>query len=188
MSSDTDDGNRERLLTERISHGDRVAMREFYDRYRGCLTAVCRRYVTLDDDVKDVLQESFIRIFASMGRFEYRGEGALRAWASRIVVNESLKYLKARKRSGVWAEVTENLAQMAEEVQPDFESVPTPVIIDMIRSLPEGYRTVFNLYVLENMSHRQIARELNIAESTSASQLHRAKRILAEKIKKYGNE
>ena len=159
-------------------------MRDFYDSYSGYLTAVCCRYVTDRDDVKDVLQECFIKIFGSIGKFEHRGPGALRAWAGRIVVNESLKYLRGRKRTGVPVSA-EDLVEPAGDAYPDFNDIPTSAIMEMIRSLPDGYRTVFNLYVFEQKSHREIASVLNIAENSSASQLHRAKNLLARKIKKY---
>ncbi len=172
----------------KIACGDRGAMKDFYDAYAGYLTAVCSRYVVARDDVKDVLQESFIRIFDSIAKFEYRGPGALRAWASRIVVNESLKHLKAAQRLRTVEPVRDLVDAEEEDGGLDVEEVPTQVIMEMIRSLPEGYRTVFNLYVFEGMSHREIAARLNIAENSSASQLHRARGVLARQLKEYGSK
>ncbi len=183
----TNEKNRECELAERIARGDRGAMKDFYDAYSGYLTAVCSRYVGGRDDVKDVLQESFIKIFGSIGRFEYRGDGALRAWAGRIVVNESLKYLRDRKKLRVTV-AAEEAAGMTEEVYPDIETIPEAAILKMISSLPDGYRTVFNLYVFEKKNHREIAAMLNIAENSSASQLHRARNVLARRIKEYGSK
>ncbi len=162
-------------------------MREFYDRHAGYLTAVCLRYVASRDDAKDVLQESFIRIFGSIGRFDYRGPGALRVWLRRIAVNESLKWLKERKKLRS-AEDVDGFVKTTDEDEFSLDTIPASVILEMIRSLPDGYRTVFNLYVFEEKSHREIAAMLNIAENTSASQLHRAKALLAKQIKKYGYE
>lgn len=171
----------------KIVCGDKDAMRDFYDTYSGYLNAVCLRYVTDRDDVKDILQESFIKIFCSIDRFEYRGAGALKAWAARIVVNESLKYLKNTRR--LYVSMTDgDIPDAADDEELDIENIPTSVILEMIRSLPEGYRTVFNLYVFEKMSHREIASRLNIAENSSASQLHRAKSALARRIKEYGSK
>ncbi len=180
----TSDNNRERDLVTRIAAGDRVAMRVFYDDYSGYLTAVCSRYVTARDEVKDVLQESFIKIFGSIGRFEYRGPGALRAWASRIVVNESLKHLRERKKLRL-PMVADGWGEAREDEYPDHEAVPAAVIMEMIRALPDGYRTVFNLYIFERKSHREIASMLSIAENSSASQLHRARSLLARRIREY---
>jgi RNA polymerase sigma-70 factor (ECF subfamily) len=177
----------EQELIARIARGDRAATREFYDLYAGYLTAVSLRYVDSRDDARDVLQESFIRVFGSISRFEYRGAGAFRVWLRRIVVNESLRWLKERKKLPVPAEV-DAWACEAEEEELAFDAIPTGAILEMIGSLPEGYRTVFNLYVFEEMSHREIASMLGIAESSSASQLHRARGLLAKQIKEYEYE
>jgi RNA polymerase sigma-70 factor (ECF subfamily) len=173
--------DREQELIRKIACGDRNAAGDFYDEYAGYLTAVCLRYVAARDDAKDVLQESFMRIFDSIDRFEYRGPGALKAWARRIVVNESLRWLEKRKK--VRFAPDDDPVYRAEAEEPDFERLPTAVILEMIGSLPERYRTVFNLYVFEEMSHREIASMLNIAEGSSASRLHRAKALLAKQIK-----
>jgi RNA polymerase sigma-70 factor (ECF subfamily) len=180
----TNDHNREIDLVTRMAEGDRAAMRMFYDDYSGYLTVVCSRYVTARDDVKDVLQDSFIKIFGSMGRFEYRGPGALRAWATKIVVNESLRHLEARKRAPL-PMIAESWGDTDADERPDHESVPAAVVMEMIRALPDGYRTVFNLFVFEQKSHREIASTLGIAESSSASQFHRARGMLARRIKEY---
>lgn len=136
-----------------------------------------------DEDIKDVLQESFLKIFSSQSSFMYQGEGSLKAWMNRIVVNESLKWLKKNSRLETTA-LSDNEIDIPDE-EPDTEGVPTDVIYQMIRSLPDGYRTVFNLFVIEERSHREIAEILGIKESSSASQLHRAKAMLAEKITQF---
>lgn len=155
-------------------------MKMLYSRYAGYLSAVCARYIPDDDQVKDILQEAFIKIFQTLDRFSWRGEGSLRAWMTRIVVNDSLKALR-RKRT---VPLPDNLSEMAEE-EPDFEGVPLPVIQEMIRKLPDGYRTVFNLFVFEDKSHKEIAALLGIKENSSASQLHHAKAMLGKWIKAY---
>ena len=143
----------ERLL-QRMQQGDTSAAEPLHVRY---LSALCSRYLTDDEDIKDVLQESFLRIFSSIDSFEYRGKGSLRGWMAKITLNETLKFLRARS-------------------QLDF--------VD-IADLPDGYRTVFNLYAVDDKSHKEIASLLGIKESTSASQLHKAKAMLARKIKQY---
>jgi RNA polymerase sigma factor (sigma-70 family) len=171
----------EAKLIQHIREGDRTAPKKLYCRYIRYLTAVCSRYITCEDDIKDVLQESFVKILTTIGKFEYRGEGSLKAWMTRIVVNESLQTLKR--------------SQSFETFDPDWdrqddddietEEIPTEAIHEMIRNLPVGYRTVFNLYVLEKKSHKEIASILKIKESSSASQLHRAKEMLAKQISDY---
>lgn len=174
----------ERLITEMLRRRDSKAMRYVYDRYAGLLTAVCARYIVSDDDVKDVLQDSFIRIFTAADRFEYRGEGSLKAWMTQVVVRESLKFLRDSGRHS-FISYDERLPEAADEEEPDIAYVPTEAIEEMIKTLPDGYRTVFNLFVFERKSHREIAALLNIKESSSASQLHRAKAILARMINDY---
>lgn len=169
----------EARLVELVQRRDSAAMRELYDRHIRYLTAVGGRYVD-DDTLRDVLQESFVKIFSSISWFEYRGEGSLRAWMTRIVVNVALSHL----RGAISSSSIDSIELPAEE-EPDVGHVPIEVIHRMIRSLPTGYRTVFNLYVFEQRSHREIAALLGIGENSSASQLHRAKAILAKQINEY---
>lgn len=179
----THSGNdNERELVRLIQQGDASAMKTVYCRYIEYLTAVCSRYVIYDDDTRDVLQDSFIKIFTSVDKFEYRGEGSLKAWMVRIVINESLKFLKKNERFDV-IQYERDLPDAIDE--PETDDIPASIIQNMIRQLPAGYRTVFNLYVFEEKSHKEIASILNIKESTSASQLHRAKDMLAKKIQEY---
>ena len=173
-------------LLQLVRKGDSSAMKELYRRYIQYLTAVCSRYIITEADLKDVLQESFIKIFTSIDKFEYRGDGSLKAWMARIVVNESLKLLKSNERFDfVQNEWDLPEVEHEEDNEPDTDDVPAQAIQEMIRELPTGYRTVFNLYVFENKSHKEIASILNIKENTSASQLHKAKNKLAEMINAY---
>ena len=158
-------------------------MRELYNAYAGYLTAVCHRYITDRDEAKDILQDAFIKVFSQMDRFEYRGEGSLRAWMTRILVNDALKALRKKPVFSL----VDNYPDVVEEddSDPGFADVPMPVIMDMIRSLPDGYRTVFNLFVFENKSHKEIANLLGIRENSSCSQYFRARALLAKQIKEY---
>lgn len=169
-------------LAALIASRDKRAMKFLYDRYAEYLSAVCGRYIASEDDRKDVLQECFIKIFMSISTFDYRGEGSLKAWMARITVNESLKFLK---KSAVYnfIEYDDEVPDTAEE--PEVEGVPDDVINKIILSLPPGYRMVFNLYVFENKSHKEIGQLLNIGESSSASQFSRAKALLVKRIKEY---
>ena len=171
-------------LLKLVRSGDSSGMRLFYERYVGYLTAVCSRYVVDRSDVKDILQEAFIKIFKGLESFEYRGEGSVRAWASRIVVNDSLKSLKAASR----LTFVDDLPDIPEDDAPSFPEPPPAVVQEMIKALPDGYRTVFNLFVFEKKSHREIASLLGIKEDSSASQFFRARAMLAKKIKAYLKE
>lgn len=166
-----------------VRGGDSSGMRELYSRYAGYLTAVCSRFIPDRDEVKDVLQDSFVKVFTNFDSFSFKGEGSLRAWVRKITVNESLKALRKDRRLTA---LPVNMVDMEdEEEEVPFGDVPQSVIQDMIRRLPDGYRTVFNLYVFENMKHKEIAELLGIKEDSSASQLLRAKAMLAREIKEY---
>jgi len=177
-------GDMEKALVEQARKGDRTAMRQIYDCYSRYLTAICSRYLPENDDLRDVLQDSFVKIFSSLDQFDYRGEGSLKAWMRQISVNEALKFIRKRKRSDT-VEYKCELPDKEDEVEPDVEKVPPAVIQKMIQALPVGYRTVLNLYAFEGKSHKEIAALLGITESTSASQLHRARAILARLINEY---
>lgn len=174
----------ERELLEALRRKDSRGTRVFYDRYAGYLTAVALRYVPDRSAVKDILQEAFLRIFDAVDRFEYRGEGSLRSWACRIVVNGALKSLRGQGK----LQYVEDLPDVPEEEDVPVQQVPAAVLQRLIQDLPDGYRTVFNLYVFEKKSHREIAGLLGIKEDSSASQFFRARALLARQIKTYLKE
>lgn len=173
----------EEVLVHLIKEGDERAMQVVYCRYVRYLSAVCSRYIYDEEDIKDVLQNAFLKIFSSTDTFEYRGDGSLKGWMTRIVLNETMKFVRQNGRMN-FVELKQETMDMPDE-EPDTEGIPPAVIHSMIRELPDGYRTVFNLYVIEEKSHKEIAELLGIRENSSASQLHRAKAILAAKIKQY---
>lgn len=175
-------------LLEQIKHGDKKAMKELYCHYSGYLNAVCSRYIACDEDVRDVLQESFIKIFSSIDKFCYKGDGSLKAWMSKIAVNESLTLLNKKEKLAIVqyeSDIPDTIDDNDDDEGPDTGDIPVRAIQAMIRKLPTGYRTVFNLYVFEGKSHKEIAEMLNLKESSSASQLHRAKALLAKMIQEY---
>ena len=178
--------DKERGLVEQARKGDRGAMKRIYDCYSRYLAATCSRYLPGESDLRDVLQDSFVKIFSSLDKFEFRGEGSLKAWMRQVSVNEALKLIRRRKRNDT-VEYKWDLPDTQEEddPEPDVAEVPPSVIQKMIQALPEGYRTVLNLYAFEEKSHKEIAGLLGISESTSASQLHRARALLARQIKEY---
>ena len=163
-------------------------MRLLYDRYMPLLASVCTRYIADDSDAKDVLQDSFVSIFTSIGGFTYKGEGSLRAWMTRIVVNKAINSLKKSMRLSQ-IETPGRVPDVPDDDGGDVEAglVPIDVIHGFIRQLPDGYRTVFNMSVIEHRSHSEIAATLGIKKETSASQLHRAKAVLARQIRDYVN-
>lgn len=174
--------NEEQIL-DLVKQGDPMAMRTVYSTYVRYLAAVCSRYIVNDEDVKDVLQDSFLKIFSGILSFQYRGKGSLKGWMTKITVNETLKFLQKNNRFE-FVEISEQEHDKPDQ-DPDVDALSSSVLFKLIRELPDGYRTIFNLYVVENKSHKEIAKLLDIKESTSASQLHRAKSLLATKIRQY---
>jgi RNA polymerase sigma-70 factor (ECF subfamily) len=162
-------------------------MREFYAQYVPYLKGVCSRYIVDREDAKDVLQDALISIVTHISDFRYQGKGSLKSWAARIVSNEALKFLRDTKQHELAMLEMEAVA-VTEEVDPPIEDIPPEAIQEMVRRLPTGYRTVFNLYVFEDKSHEEIARLLGIKVNTSTSQFFRAKQILAKMIKAYHNK
>lgn len=173
----------ERWLRKALD-GDNTATEWLYRRHVRYLAALCSRYITDDEDIKDVLQESFIKIFTSLNIFTYRGEGSLKAWMARITLNETIKFV-CRKNRLALSYIEDADMDIADSGSIETEDIPTETLYQFIRELPEGYRTVFNLYVIDNKSHKEIASLLGIKENTSASQLHKAKAMLVQKIKQY---
>ena len=169
-------------IVERIRQKDQRAMSQLYQMYIGELSSVCYRYVPHADDAKDVLQNSFVKIFTSIPTLEYRGEDTFKGWMKRIVANEALMFLRNKKKL-LFVEQNETSDEI-EDADPDTEQISPDELHQLISELPDGYRTVLNLYVFENYSHRQIAELLGIKESTSASQLYYAKQWLARRINK----
>ena len=173
-------------LVERIRQKDQRAMSQFYQTYVKELSSVCYRYVPDEDDAKDVLQNSFVKIFTSISTMEYRDEKAFKGWLVRIVANEALMFLRNKKK--LFLVEQNERANEIEEENLDTERISADELHQLISELPDGYRTVLNLYVFENYSHRQIAELLGIKESTSASQLYYAKQWLARRIKELMSE
>lgn len=173
----------ERWLRKALD-GDNTATEWLYRRHVLYLSALCSRYIADDEDIKDVLQESFIKIFTSLNSFTYRGEGSLKAWMARITLNETIKFVRRKNRLAL-SYIEDADMDIADSGSIETEDIPTETLYQFIRELPEGYRTVFNLYVIDNKSHKEIASLLGIKENTSASQLHKAKAMLVQKIKQY---
>lgn len=156
---------------------DAAAQRELYNKYSAKMLAVCYRYGHSREDAEDMLQEGFIKIFLQIHTFENRG--AFEGWIRRIIVHTCINILKKNKKFNESVDIIH-----ATGIQVREESVPAVIqakqVIECIRILPIGYRTVLNLYAIEGYSHREIAGMLDIEESTSRSQYTRAKAMLED--------
>ena len=175
---------REQDIVQRVAKGDRKATRALYGDTICRMTSVCSRYVNDPDAVNDVLQESYLSIFSTIGKFQYKGEGSLLAWMTRIVVHKSVDWVKREMRRGA-VELPGDLPETIDDDTAEHSNLSADAIHSIIRQMPAGYRAVFNMYVLDGMSHKQIASELGITENTSASQLARAKAWLKNEVKQH---
>jgi len=172
----------EQELTELCRQGDNRARKELYEQYAGRMLGICLRYTGDRDTAQDLLHDGFIKIFDSFDKFTWRGEGSLRAWMERVIVNTALQYLDVMNQSAPLEELPE---KYEEPDVSDVEAIPQRVLMQFIEELPAGYRTVFNLYTFEDKSHKEIAQVLGINEKSSASQLFRAKSVLAKRVKEW---
>ena len=165
--------------------GDNRSRKELYNQYAGKLLAIGLRYLGDRETAEDVLHDVFIQVFGSFDKFSYRGKGSLLAWLSRIMVNTSLEHLRKAKISDEMVSIDTLQDDIVDADSVDL--IPEEVLMRFIQELPDGYRTVFNLYVLEGYSHKEIAEMLDITEVTSRTQLSRARIWLQNRIKEKGN-
>lgn len=176
--------NQEAQMVKALRQGDPKAQRQLYDRYAPRMLGICMRYVGDHMTAEDVLVEGFMKVFGKIGQF--KSEGSFEGWMRRIMVNESLGYLRQRKRIQEVA-ILDEAQQIVDTTLAD-EALETEEMLQMIETLPTGYRTVFNLYAIEGYAHAEIAEKLGIAESTSKSQLHRARAMLQQLVTDWENE
>lgn len=174
-------------IYEGCRRGDNAARRALYDRYGGALLAIGLRYVADMPAAEDLLHDVFIRAFTHFDSFTFRGEGSIKAWMARMMVNAAVDYI--RKKQAIHA-VEAGTLKEDEPIEEDCDAadIPANKIMEFIRELPDGYRTVFNLFVFEKKSHREIAALLGINEKSSSSQLTRARQLLARRINQYLND
>lgn len=154
--------------------------KELFQRYSGRMLAVCLRYARHRLEAEDILQEGFIKVFNNIGSF--KSKGSFEGWIRRIIVNTALKNYQRKHFTN---------EQIAVEHFPDVPQQPVAYaqlgeqeLLAMIARLPEGYRVVFNLYAIEGYSHKEIAETLGIRESTSRSQLVKARKMLQAQLEK----
>jgi RNA polymerase sigma-70 factor (ECF subfamily) len=159
---------------------DRLAQRALFDRYAPRMFAVCKRYVKQREDAEDVMIEGIYKAIANIEKF--RGEGSFEGWLRRIVINECLMFLRKQNNFGLTAELDDRFHQIQDTDINIADALAGQDILALLDKLPTGYRTVFNLYVIEGFKHREIAETLNISINTSKSQLILAKDKLRQML------
>lgn len=167
-------------LIQEILKGDRRAQGRFYDEFSPLVMGICMRYMKSHEAASDVFQEAFIKIFNNLG--QVKNMQAVAGWIKRITVNTALDHLRViRYDHDVFLEANELSDQFYSDL---IDKLSTEVILQAVNNLAEGYRVIFNMSVIDGFSHKEIANELGISESTSRSQLTHARHVL----KRYLNE
>lgn len=164
-------------LIEKCKKNDIKAQGELYNLFSRKLFSICLKYSPNADEAQDNLQDAFITIFKSIEQYSFKG--SFEGWMKRITVNTVLqKYRKER----FFEIIQENHIEQEEEIELEEDSISLQYLLQIIQELPDRYRLVFNLYVMDGFSHQEIAKMLNITEGTSKSNLARARMILKSKI------
>ena len=169
----------EKQLIKDCQIGKKSSQYELVKRYSKMLLVVCRRYVRDESTAKDVLQETLIRIFRNIEKYKFTG--SFEGWMKKIAVRCSLQWIEKNKSRKEVQVVDLNIEETSNPEE--FDSLSIGQITKLIEELPEGYRMVFNLNIIEGYDHKEISELLNITESSSRSQLVRARRLLQKKIK-----
>lgn len=163
-----------RLCKDEDPKGQKILFQQYID----SMSRLCLRYLHNESDAVEAMSEGFVKVYRSIRGFEYQGEGSLAGWIKKIMINESLMYLRKNKKLLVNTSLDE--ADLYTVSDSYIEEINAEYLYEAIRKLPPGYSTVFNLYEIEGFSHKEIASELGITESSSRGQLARAKNRLRE--------
>lgn len=170
--------NTEEALLKDCRRGKPRAQQEMYERFAPKMLGVCIRYIHDREEAEHVMIGGMVKVFEKLE--QYQGEGSLEGWVRRIMVNESLMYIRRNKNMSLEVEVEKA------ESEPDYHALESGLeaqdLMALIAELPVGYRTVFNLYALEGYNHKEIADTLGINENTSKSQLSRARKFLQTRL------
>ena len=174
-------------VVEACKKKSRRAKAKLYKAYAPTLLGICLLYAKNKSEAEDILHEGFIKIFT---KIDQAGTGSFEAWMKQIVKNEALQYLRKRsslnKRHNQYEK--DSMGESGYDEELSTHDISSKTILEFIQNLPDGYRLVFNLYVFEEKSHKEIAQLLGISESTSKSQYFRAKKQLQKHINEYRNK
>ncbi|MFK7807440.1 MAG: RNA polymerase sigma factor [Saprospiraceae bacterium] len=165
-------------LARKAARGNEAAFRKLYDLYKNSLFTVCLRYAKNRECAQDYLQETFINIYRNLSKFDDK-KGALYTWMKRVTINTCLMDL--RKGTLYFVSLTE-ANHIENQSAGILSELSMKEMLELVQELPPGYRTIFNLYVIDGFSHKEIAEQLDIAVSTSKSQLMKARNLLQKKI------
>jgi RNA polymerase sigma-70 factor (ECF subfamily) len=164
------------VLTQKAANGDNRAFQQLYDHIAGKMYSLCLRYAGNSNDANDYFQEGFVKLYRHLSGF--RGEGSFEGWARRIFVGTCIDCMK--KKKAFFTIITEDI-DIASDGLDGYDKLTNDDLMKMIRAMPDGYRTVINLYLVEGYNHKEIGEMLDISEEGSRSQLYRA-RIFLQKL------
>jgi RNA polymerase sigma-70 factor (ECF subfamily) len=175
----------EQELIEKCICGDRIAQKQLYDKYNALFFAICLRYMPTREDAEDALIMGFTAIFTGMDTFKQ--EGSFEGWMKRIIVNTAITVLRSNSRHYEIERGHEDIENKGEEesINMTYSRINTADILAQIQQLPEGYRTIFNLYAIEGYSYEEIAQLLQINIGTVRSQLSKARKSLQKKLQAF---
>ena len=170
----------ESQLIKAAKNQKRDAQSKLYEKYKRYWFAICLRYQNKHQDAEDCLQNGLVKIFSRLSQFDQL-KGDFKSWSSKIIVNENLMFLRAMKHTEEWNDDLNEVKMIWPETESEG-ALSAERLTKLIQQLPEGYRSVFNLYVVEGYSHKEISEILNISIGASKSQLSKARRMLRLQI------
>jgi RNA polymerase sigma factor (sigma-70 family) len=171
----------DKILLKGCLKGDRNAQKALYEKFKVPMFRICLRYANDRPEAEDMLQEGFVKVFLDLHQF--RKEGPLGGWIRRVIVNVALMQIRKRRKLFSNVEV-ENLSDSVTTDEDVFAEMNAKALTRIIQKLPTGYRVVFNMYVIEGYSHKEIAEKLEVSVNTSKSQLSKAKATLRKMLEK----
>ncbi len=170
--------NEEILISECLKN-NRIAQKELYDKYSSKLMGICIRYTNSREDAEDVLIEGFTTIFHKLKM--YKGDGSFEGWMKRIMVNTAISHFRQNSKYRFHQDIDE-VIDISEKQETVIEHMEAKRILNLVNTMPEGYRLIFNLYAVEGYTHREIGEMLNLSEGTSKSQFSKARRWLQNRL------
>ena len=187
---DLSDINKVKQLVEACIRGDRKSQEKFYQMFYGKLLVICMRYAENREEAKDILHDGYIKVFASLKDFGFKG--SIEGWVKRIITNTAIDAIRKKKNFIVEFQENKNYSGIIDDYDDNVEfeklnQLKVEIVMQMIQKLSPMYNTVFNLYIFEELSHKEIAEQLNINIGTSKSNLAKAKRNLVKLFENYIN-
>ncbi len=161
-------------LIKACGEGDNTAFKKIYDKHSPTMYSICLRYMKNEDEAKDALQEGFIKVYKNIKKFTF--SGSFEGWMKRIFVNTSIEQIRKRRKHLDVGEININDIKLTSKIETG--TMDAEKMMSLVHQLPDGYKTVFNMFVVDGYSHKEISEHLGINENTSKSQLFKARKHL----------